>query len=165
MIQHLIAFSLYTFAMIGIFFIAFIVYKKTININGPKLNNGMKIEDMLRLSQRKTIYIINVQGERFLIASDLENTTFLAKLGDKNSTVSTASSMYQAGANKTKEDNSSRIEKYIKELETIDGTLGAVENISNTDEEYSNAVDLKSKNTIMKNILRELENNSKRTSI
>ncbi len=43
----------------------------------------MKIEDALRLSQRKTLYIINVQGERFLIASDVENTTFLAKLSQK----------------------------------------------------------------------------------
>ncbi len=158
MIQHIIAFSLYTFAMIGIFFIAFIVYKKTMNINGPKLNNGMKIEDMLRLSQRKTIYIINVQGERFLIASDLENTTFLAKLDNKN----TSSAISSQITNKARDNNSERIEKYIKELETTNGTANTVENYT---DDYSNAVDLKSKSAIMKNILKELENNSKRTSI
>ena len=64
MAQYIIAFSLYTLAMIGIFFIAFVVYKKTMTGNS-KLNNGMKIEDALRLSQRKTLFIINVQGERF----------------------------------------------------------------------------------------------------
>ncbi len=75
MLQHIIAFSLYTLAMIGIFFIAFVVYKKTIESNGSKFGEGIKIENMLRLSQRKSLYIVNVQGERFLIASDPENKT------------------------------------------------------------------------------------------
>ncbi len=40
MLQHIIAFSLYTLAMIGIFFIAFVVYKKTIESNGSKFEIG-----------------------------------------------------------------------------------------------------------------------------
>ncbi len=59
MLQHIIAFSLYTLAMIGIFFIAFVVYKKTIESNGSKFGEGIKIENMLRLSQRKSLYIVN----------------------------------------------------------------------------------------------------------
>ena len=58
--------------------------QKTIESNGSKFGEGIKIENMLRLSQRKSLYIVNVQGERFLIASDPENTTFLAKLASKS---------------------------------------------------------------------------------
>lgn len=148
MLQHIIAFSLYTLAMIGIFFIAFVVYKKTMNQNDGKFNRGMKIEDMLRLSQRKTLYIINVQGERFLIASDLENTTFLAKLASKDDRPITR--IGSSDKKETTEPKSNEIENYIKNLEP--------------EKDYSNAVDIKSKSTVMKNILRELEN-SKRTNI
>ncbi len=181
MLQYIIAFSLYTLAMIGIFFIAFVVYKKTMNSNNSKLGEGIKIENMLRLSQRKNLYIINVQGERFLIASDPENTTFLAKLANRevrlkeieglnieNQKTRQASGISQTplySPNDIKTDNTNskkQIEQYIKELQMLDNTQQELEN---TEEEYSNAVDIKTKNHIMKNILKELENNSKRTNI
>ena len=129
MLQHIIAFSLYTLAMIGIFFIAFVVYKKTIESNGSKFGEGIKIENMLRLSQRKSLYIVNVQGERFLIASDPENTTFLAKLASKAITPKetegltldskriTETPLYSPNDIKTTdEDSKKQVEKYIKEL-------------------------------------------------
>ena len=53
------------------------------------------------------------------------------------------------------------MEKYIKELEALNIANSSTER---SEEEYSNAVDLKSRNTIMKNILKEFEN-SKRTNI
>lgn len=173
MTQHIIAFSLYTLAMIGIFFIAFVVYKKTI-IGNSKLNNGIKIEDALRLSQRKTLFIINVQGERFLIASDVENTTFLAKLNSnenlKQQMLKTQSSTAQissellSGATQNETDNKKQVEKYIKELEN----LNIAGDLAEKDEdEHSNAINLeniKGKNNVIKNILKELEN-SKRTNI
>ena len=170
MAQYIIAFSLYTLAMIGIFFIAFVVYKKTMNFNSSKLNNGMKIEDALRLSQRKTLFIINVQGERFLIASDVENTTFLAKLAPKENIQAAAINLEKKNLNivqntpETKPvetDSKKQVEKYIKELEALNIANSSTER---SEEEYSNAVDLKSRNTIMKNILKEFEN-SKRTNI
>jgi len=175
MIQHIIAFSLYTLAMIGIFFIAFVVYKKTMDSNGSKLNESMKIENMLRLSQRKSLYIVNVQGERFLIASDPENTTFLAKLANKEIKIKEPESLvldpkriteaprYSPNDIKTNDEASKKqVEKYIKELQMLDSVRTELEN---TEDDYSNAVDIKSKNHIMKNILKELENNSKRTNI
>ncbi len=199
MAQYIIAFSLYTLAMIGIFFIAFVVYKKTMGFSSSRLNNGMKIEDALRLSQRKTLYIINVQGERFLIASDVENTTFLAKLspkeglaqgfGAQNPNLQNINTTKTGQAPKislekqnfgpiqlSKEsmpentpdetEQKKQVEKYIKELETLNIANNSTEQ---DEEEYSNAVDIKnikgtSKKTIMKNILKELEN-SKRTNI
>jgi|GluameStandDraft_1065615.scaffolds.fasta_scaffold00567_30 flagellar biogenesis protein FliO len=175
MLQHIIAFSLYTLAMIGIFFIAFVVYKKTIESNGSKFGEGIKIENMLRLSQRKSLYIVNVQGERFLIASDPENTTFLAKLASKAITPKetegltldskriTETPLYSPNDIKTTdEDSKKQVEKYIKELQMLDNARIELEN---TEDDYSNAVDIKSKNHIMKNILKELENKSKRTNI
>ena len=222
MLNYIIAFSLYTLAMIGIFFIAFVVYKKTMNFNNPRHNEGMRIEDMLRLSQRKSLYIINVQNERFLIASDLENTTFLAKLAPReelkhnqdvsqmriqkeprpqsaaplmqtltdvlnNQTAKTTTNMEKnilsSFYHPKKIDNAmieptpeiekiqqvepEKIQKYIKELEALNSSLGSIEskNFERDEEEYSNAVDIKSRNTIMKNILKELEYNTKRTNI
>ena len=35
---------------------------------------------MLRLNQRKSLYVINYQGERFLIAGDSDSTTLISKL-------------------------------------------------------------------------------------
>ncbi len=181
MLQYIIAFSLYTLAMIGIFFIAFVVYKKTTDSNNSKLGEGIKIENMLRLSQRKSLYIVNVQGERFLIASDAENTTFLAKLADREIKVKEFEGLntekdcvlqtpkppktllYSPTDIKTGDSASKKqVEQYIKELQMIDNAHTELEN---TEEEYSNAVDIKTKNHIMKNILKELENNSKRTNI
>ena len=52
-----------------------------------------------------------------------------------------------------------KIQKYIKELEALNSSLGSIESktFEREEEEYSNAVDIKSRNTIMKNILKELE--------
>ena len=60
-----------------------------------------------------------------------------------------------------------KIQKYIKELEALNSSLGSIESktFEREEEEYSNAVDIKSRNTIMKNILKELEYNTKRTNI
>lgn len=175
MLQYIIAFSLYTLAMIGIFFIAFVVYKKTMDLNNSKLGEGIKIENMLRLSQRKNLYIVNVQGERFLIASDPENTTFLAKLANREIKLKevegltldqrriTEAPLYSPNDIKTNDETSKKqVEKYIKELQMLDN---ARIDLENTEEEYSNAIDIKSKNNIMKNILKELEGNSQRTNI
>ncbi len=195
MLQYLIAFSLYTLAMVGIFFIAFVVYKKTMNFNNPKFDNGIKIEDMLRLSQRKSLYIINVQGERFLIASDFDNTTFLSKLAPKSIQKNESSSKENNILNNNMQKNiistilkpkveneikietqrdikkdelsKKQIEKYLKELEILDTAIGTMEETQSakSEDDYSNAIDINSRKTIMKNILKELDNNSKRTSI
>ena len=190
MLHYITSFSLYTLAMAGIFFIAFIVYKKTLDFKNPKLMNGIKIEDMLRLSQRKTLYIINVEGNRFLIASDFENTTLLANLpqrkeapkGDlkgsflkekfdfkKNLTSLYSPNDIQKDLNENKgaeqkDEATKQVENYIRELQALDTAMGTMDDNSKTEDDYSNAVDLKSKKTVMKNILKELENNTKRTN-
>lgn len=83
MAVHLMAFIFYTLAMLGIIFVAFIVYKNVVLNQSGSHNSKLKIEDMLRLSQRKSIYVIKYEDEKFLIAGDLDSTTFLAKLDSK----------------------------------------------------------------------------------
>lgn len=83
MSMHIATFIFYTMAMLGVMFVAFVVYKKFSGQADLMRQSKMKIEDMLRLSQRKCLYVINVDDERFLIASDLDNTTLISKLKNK----------------------------------------------------------------------------------
>ncbi len=79
MTTHIIAFIFYTLAMLGVMFVAFAVYKNVVLGQNSRISK-LKIEDMLRLSQRKTLYVINFEGERFLIAGDCDSTTLISKL-------------------------------------------------------------------------------------
>lgn len=78
---YLINFLVYSMAMVGLLFVCLMVYKKTmVNNRCSKNKNELDIENALNLSPRKTIYIVKAGNEKFLIASDAERTTFLAKL-------------------------------------------------------------------------------------
>ena len=81
MTSYLITFVIYTTAMIGAIFLALFVYKKfSINRNFGTNSKFLAIEDYINLGVRKQLYIVRAGKERFLIASDTERTTFLAKL-------------------------------------------------------------------------------------
>lgn len=63
--------------------IALCIYKKvTTTIQKGTNGDFLRLEHRLDLSARKSIYVIRAGNERFLIASDLEHTSFLAKLND-----------------------------------------------------------------------------------
>ena len=81
---YLVNFSVYTFAMIGFLFLAVMVYKKSsADLLNKKNESGMAIEESLTLSPRKRLHVVRVNGERFLIAADVDRTEFLAKLDEK----------------------------------------------------------------------------------
>ena len=83
MTHYLISFVTYTFAIIGLMIIALCIYKKvTTTIQKGTNGDFLRLEHRLDLSARKSIYVIRAGNERFLIASDLEHTSFLAKLND-----------------------------------------------------------------------------------
>ena len=67
-----------------------------------------------------------------------------------------------ADINTNDEASKKQVEKYIKELQMLDNMQTEVQE---AEDSHSNAVDIKSKSHIMKNILKELESNSKRTNI
>ncbi len=85
MTTHIIAFIFYTLAMLGVIFVAFAVYKNIVFGQNTHISK-LKIEDMLRLNQRKSLYVINYEGEKFLIASDVDSTTLISKLNTKETT-------------------------------------------------------------------------------
>lgn len=84
MTTHIIAFIFYTLAMLGVIFVAFAVYKKVAFNQGAQSNSKLKINDMLHINQRKSLYVIQYENEKFLIAADIDRTTFLARLNQKN---------------------------------------------------------------------------------
>ncbi len=115
--------------MIGVLIIGFIVYKKVVLTNPVGRNSMLKILEILRLPDRKILYIIKCKDEQFLIASSNENVTLISKL--------------EKGANlKQKED----IEKYLQE-KTFENT-GFEESFY---EEHP-------KKQVMKSLLKELSN-------
>lgn len=78
---YLINFLVYSMAMVGLLFVCLMVYKKTmLNSRCAKNNEELTVENALNLSQRKTLYVIKAGNEKFLIAADVERTSFLAKL-------------------------------------------------------------------------------------
>lgn len=80
---YFLNFMVYTLAMIGIMMVSVVLYKKMSFFNKIGGNeNSMKIEESLSLSPKKMLYVVSVEGERFLIASDADRTTFLAKLDE-----------------------------------------------------------------------------------
>ena len=78
-------FIVYFLAMIGIIILALYVYKQ-FNVSGigNKRSNLLSIEDTLCLTPRKTLYVIREGSERFLIAGDLDRTTLISKLEERD---------------------------------------------------------------------------------
>lgn len=133
MTTHIIAFIFYTLAMLGVMFVAFAVYKNVVLGQNSHISK-LKIEDMLRLNQRKSLYVINYEGEKFLIASDIDSTTLISKLNSKE----------------TPEKPSAKIvEKTEKPTDSLEEKL--IELKKNTN----------SKN-VMRNILKEINSNKER---
>ncbi len=133
MTTHIIAFIFYTLAMLGVMFVAFAVYKNVVLGQNSHISK-LKIEDMLRLNQRKSLYVINYEGEKFLIASDIDSTTLISKLNSKE----------------TPEKPSAKIvEKTEKPTDSLEEKL--IELKKNTH----------SKN-VMRNILKEINSNKER---
>jgi|GEM_PF-1067364 len=80
--SYLVNFAIYTLAMLGVIFIAFMVAKKSLSLGSiPGHKNGsLTIENRLSLEPRKNLYIIKAGEERFLISTDIEGSRFLTKL-------------------------------------------------------------------------------------
>ena len=83
MTGYLISFLVYTSAMVGVIFLALFVFKTFANGGFSKKSSMLNIEDVMKLSARKTLYVINAQNERFLIAADIDRTSLIARLDTK----------------------------------------------------------------------------------
>lgn len=78
---YVVSFTVYTMAMVGLICFAVFVYKKV--TEGSMLTGKTKcleIEETMSINPRKSLHIIRAGKERFLIASDVDKTTLIAKL-------------------------------------------------------------------------------------
>ncbi|MCD7878905.1 MAG: flagellar biosynthetic protein FliO [Candidatus Gastranaerophilales bacterium] len=82
---YIINFAVYTLAMIGFIVLALYIYKKSVYTPFNNKNKDfLSIENNLKLSPTKAIYVLKAGKERFLVAADAANTTMLAKLDIDN---------------------------------------------------------------------------------
>lgn len=93
-------FIVYFLAMIGIIILALYVYKQ-FNVSGigNRRSNLLSIEDTLSLTPRKTLYVVREGSERFLIAADLDRTTLISKLEERDVETIKVNSRMIKGAN------------------------------------------------------------------
>lgn len=89
MSTYLINFIVYTMAMIGIIFLAVLVYKK-FSCNSVSKSQFLNIEDCISLAPRKILYVVRAGNERFLVASDAERTSLISKLCEKEMPATTS---------------------------------------------------------------------------
>lgn len=83
MSHYMLNFIVYTTAMIGVIFVALFAFKYATGTNFNRKNSSLSVVDALKLSARKNLYVIKAENERFLIAADIDKTTLIAKLGEK----------------------------------------------------------------------------------
>ncbi len=107
MLTYITAFIFYTLAMVGILLVGFVIYKKTITPNKLDTKGTIKVLDSCMIAPKKTLLIVKAGSEKFLIASDAERTTFLAKLASDSDNLSSAYSKEEAIQNILKEMNNS----------------------------------------------------------
>lgn len=108
---YFIQFLAYTFAMVGFLAVCLVTYKKF--CQPTMMNNSAEclcIENALRLTPRKQIYVVRAGDERFLVASDSDSTTMLAKLGDSQQSASNGQmySLSEVASHITEENNNAR---------------------------------------------------------
>ncbi len=78
-------FTVYTLAMTGLICFAVFIYKKVMDGTMRSSNTKfLSVEESMSLSPRKTLHVVRAGNEKFLIASDIDRTTLISKLGTKN---------------------------------------------------------------------------------
>ena len=131
MTGYLASFSIYTMAMVGLIFVALFAFKTFSNKCFSKKSTMLNIEDTMSLSPRKTLYVINAQNERYLIAADVDRTSLIAKLDTKS----------EREVQPAREDKSTN----LKSFDGIDSM-----------EEFSSIIDFKKERAIKGPMMKEL---------
>ncbi|HSA06405.1 MAG TPA: flagellar biosynthetic protein FliO [Candidatus Gastranaerophilales bacterium] len=85
MTGYILGFSVYTLAMIGVIFVAFVVAKKCLAMTPHKNKTEfLKIENCLNIEPRKNLYVVKAGREKFLISTSGEHCHFMTKLDVNN---------------------------------------------------------------------------------
>lgn len=79
---YVLNFAVYTLAMLGLIFFALMIYQKVSQNGGLglKKSNFLEIEETMPIGARKSLYVVRAGNERFLVASDIDKTSCIAKL-------------------------------------------------------------------------------------
>lgn len=119
MFGYLAGFCVYTFAMIGIILVGFVVAKKCMygNTSAKSKDKFLEVENSLVIEPKKTIYVLKAGNEKFLIASDMERTSFLTKLDSSNV------SILDKEDNILSENNSARKNTNIRKSSELDSYI------------------------------------------
>ena len=83
---YLANFMVYTLAMIGVIFVALLVFKNATGVSHKNSSKVLKVHDTLSLGPRKTLYIVSAGDEKFLIAGDVDKTSLISKLNTQTKT-------------------------------------------------------------------------------
>lgn len=115
--HYLINFSVYTMAMIGLILFALFIFKCCMGNSFSKKTSMLNVIDSMKLSPRKTLYVIKVENEKYLIAADVDSTSLIAKLDDEKEQI-------QITPPKIREDNSFKLKSFdgiksIKEFSSV----------------------------------------------
>ncbi|MBR2430451.1 FliO/MopB family protein [bacterium] len=81
---YLTNFIVYTLAMIGVIMIALFIFKFSSTGKTKSNSKFLKIDETLSLGPRKTLYVVSAGDEKFLIAGDIDKTSLISKLNNKN---------------------------------------------------------------------------------
>ena len=77
---YLLHFIVYMMAMFGIIMLAVFTYKMAYNTKNGLNSSLLSVTDSMKLTPKKTLYVVKAGEERFLIASDFDSTTLISKL-------------------------------------------------------------------------------------
>ena len=112
MTGYIWSFMIYTLGAIGVLFMGYVMAKRFIDGTfGANLDakNFLKLEQGLRLEQKKCIYVIKAGEQRFLIASTPEKVSFLSELKEGNVPEVYTQNSSVAASSYTQENQSSQI--------------------------------------------------------
>ena len=142
MTQYLIKFIFYTGGVIGFLLIAYIVAKTcmTGSIGFKKKTGNLDIEESLAISPKKTLHIVKAFNEKFLIASDSNSTTLLAKLNSDTTEIPTE--FIEEIQNEKPKTKAEKFQNIVEEQETA----------------LTRKTIVKSNNSVIKSMLKKLDN-------
>ncbi|MBR1754177.1 FliO/MopB family protein [bacterium] len=143
---YLFHFIVYAMAMTGIIFLAIFTYKFAYGNKIGMHSSSLSVTDSMKLTPKKTLYVVKAGEEKFLIASDFDSTTLISKLDNNDMTeklaVKTPETSYQTKP--VREDKSMK-------LSNFDG-LKSMNDFINQFEDKKSA-----KKPVMKELARKLQ--------
>lgn len=142
--SYIINFSVYTMAMVGVIMLALFVFKFCMGFTPSKKNSTLKVLETMKLSPKKTLYVIKAEGEKYLIAGDIDNTSLIAKLSDTQDTTQVLKTQKFS----TIAENVSKREDKSMKLSSLDGVVSL--------KDFSDKINFAEKKVAKRPVMRQL---------